>query len=60
MSLDGRTILGITREPDFSPGKKDFPILRLTFDWLAARDVETRQAPGEDPGAWGEGEGAPP
>ncbi|MDP6086271.1 MAG: hypothetical protein QGF68_09535 [Nitrospinota bacterium] len=60
MSLDGRTILGITREPDFSPGKKDFPILRLTFDWLAARDVETRQAPGEDPGAWGVGVGAPP
>jgi glutathione synthase/RimK-type ligase-like ATP-grasp enzyme len=63
MSLDGRTILGITREPDFSPGKKEAVILRLTFDWLAARGVGTRQAPGEDPDAWGEGEGgegAPP
>jgi len=56
ISLDGRTILGITREPDFSPGKKDSAILRLTFDWLVARGVGTRQAPGEDPGAWGEGE----
>ncbi len=63
MSLDGRTILGITREPDFSPGKKDSPILRLTFDWLAARGVGTRQVPGEDPDAWREeeeGEGTPP
>ena len=56
MSLDGPTLLGITREPDFSPGKEkaDFTILRLTFDWLAARGVQTRQAQGKDPSGWGE------
>ena len=57
-----RAILGITREPgitrvpEFSPGKEeaDSAILRLTFDWLAAREVKTRRAAAEDPGTWGE------
>ncbi|MFQ5914202.1 MAG: hypothetical protein ACE5JS_13565 [Nitrospinota bacterium] len=56
MNQAGRTVLGITREPEFSPGKEDadFTILRLTFDWLAARGVQTRQVRGQEPGGWGE------
>ncbi|MFQ5692271.1 MAG: hypothetical protein ACE5IM_04420, partial [Nitrospinota bacterium] len=56
MNRSGRTILGITREPAYSPGKEeaDSAILRLTFDWLAGRGVETRRAPGDDPDAWGD------
>ncbi len=56
MNRDAPTILGVTREPDFSPGKEeaDFTILRLTFDWLESRGVQTRRVPGQDLGAWGE------
>lgn len=55
MSRDHRTVLGVAREPRFSPGKAeaDLAILRLTFDWLAARGVQTRRASGQDPGSWG-------